>query len=426
MNRTLRTGGLVFAGMIAATLASPTCLADGVIRDGLGAISTGRGGTNIGHSDNIEIMLDNPAGMTNARVNGMLQWSADVLATELDYSDPENDNISGEVLPYPMGQVGGFHRDPSGNWAAGFGIFTPAGFGTQWDVNHPILGPQRQKSLGALVKFLPAAAVKLTDRTSIGAACGLALSHASLDGPFHLQSGPIPGAPTLLDLDTTGVDLAWNVGLQHQLGECTTLGITYTAETRVSQQGEATANVPGLGFSSFDADLDIAWPRSVGVGLVHAPCRHHRYSLDVLWFNWSDAFDSFDMTFTNFSNPAFSGLLGTEFSDSIPLLWRDTVSLRTGYEYFLDDGQVWRLGYVYHRNPIPAATLTTYIPAILEHAVAIGYGKQTCCWNYDVAYQYSWGPSESVGTSAILGGDFDNSRTDAAAHWISFSLLRKY
>ena len=45
--------------------------ADGVVRDSIGAISSGRGGANIGYADNGAILNSNPAAMTNIRGSGL-------------------------------------------------------------------------------------------------------------------------------------------------------------------------------------------------------------------------------------------------------------------------------------------------------------------------------------------------------------------
>ncbi len=405
--------------------------ADGVIRDGLGAISIGRGGTNIGHSDNVAIVLENPAGMVNIASEKMGGIGVELLRTDIDYSDPMN-NTSAEVQVYPVGQVGYVKRDPMGLWAVGFGVFAPAGFGAEWNVNHAVFGPQRQKSFGALIKILPGFSVRMTEKLSVGAGLGVAVSRTELSGPFHLQSGPppLPGAPTLLDMEATGAALAWNVGLQYQLSDKTTLGLSYVGETDVEHSGDATATVPipgfGLQTGDFDADVNLAWPRSLGIGLVHSPCCHHRFSVDAIWYDWSSAFDDVELTLSNPSNPIFLGVLGNSFTDLFPLRWRDSVSVRTGYEHFFGNDKVLRTGYVYHRNPIPDATLTNYIPAILEHAFSVGYGQKVCGWNVDLAYQFSWGASRSVGTSAILGGDFDNSSVDAEAHWFAINVQHRH
>ena len=52
--------------MVVIALATRESHGDGVVRDAVGAISTARGGTNLGFTDNAAIILDNPAGMVNA------------------------------------------------------------------------------------------------------------------------------------------------------------------------------------------------------------------------------------------------------------------------------------------------------------------------------------------------------------------------
>ncbi|HEV3005593.1 MAG TPA: hypothetical protein VGX78_14100, partial [Pirellulales bacterium] len=52
--------------------ASRWAMADGVVRDGVGSISTGRGGTNLGFADNGAILLDNPGAMVNVANNGLI------------------------------------------------------------------------------------------------------------------------------------------------------------------------------------------------------------------------------------------------------------------------------------------------------------------------------------------------------------------
>ncbi len=90
--------------LCAALYLNSSLLADGVVRDGLGAISIGRGGTNIAHSDNGAIVLDNPAGMVNVDGCGLVELSFDTLFTDLHYTDPQND-VDAVVKPYPLGEL---------------------------------------------------------------------------------------------------------------------------------------------------------------------------------------------------------------------------------------------------------------------------------------------------------------------------------
>lgn len=408
-------------------LGTAGALADGVIRDGLGAISSGRGGANIAHSDNGEILLDNPAAMVNVQGRRLFELSADLLMTDIRYRQPPEDDAFALFRPSGLPQLSLIRTSPGGRGAVGLGLFAPAGFTAEFDLINPIMGEQRYRSLGALVKILPGAAYRLTDRLSVGGTLGVAATHIELEGPLFLQTGLLRGAHSLLDLQATGAALCWSAGLQYQLGERTVLGATYSSESRFHLDGKVTADVFGLApdplHSDFDARVDLTWPRSVGLGIKHSLCPHRRVSADVIWYDWPHAFDTLGLRLANPTNGMFAPF--GPISDQFPLHWRDSVSLRAGYEYFFRPGRVLRAGYVYHPNQIPEGTLTPYIPAILEHAFSIGYGRRLGNWSVDLAYQFSFGPDQHVTTSDFVGGDFENSQIEARAHWIFLGFLRR-
>ena len=121
-----------------------------------------------------------------------------------------------------------------------------------------------------------------------------------------------PGAPTLIDLQATDTAVVGGIGLQYALTPSTTIGVAYTEETRFVFDGttRATLITPGgpIG-TDFDTQIDLVWPRSVGVGLKHEICCCQRVGVDVIWYDWSHAFDRLDLVFSNPSNPIIGGLI---------------------------------------------------------------------------------------------------------------------
>jgi long-chain fatty acid transport protein len=156
----------------------------------------------------------------------------------------------------------------------------------------------------------------------------------------------------------------------------------------------------------------------VAFGVKHDLCPHRRISADVIWYDWSQAFNELNMQFSSPSNLGLPPVI----QNTLPLDWRDSVSLRLGYEFELDDVSIWRVGYVYHASPVPNSTLNPYLDGVLEHAFSIGYSRRYHGVLLNAAYQYSFGPERHVGTSAIIGGDFDNSTFTAQAHWASLGI----
>ena len=167
-------------------------LANGVIRDGVGAISIGRGGTNIAFSDNTVVLLDNPAGIVGMDGCGQFHLGIDGLITDLYYSDPFTAD-SAAIRPMGLPEFGLVRKIGDGNWAWGLTIAAPAGFGAHFNLDDPVFGRESYTSFGALVKILPGLACQVTDRLSVGGTLGVGFSSAKLDGPFYLQTGMLQG-----------------------------------------------------------------------------------------------------------------------------------------------------------------------------------------------------------------------------------------
>lgn len=413
--------------LLLVTAMAPAAFADGLIRDGIGAISIGRGGANLGFADNGAVIFDNPGGMTNIEGTGLMDLSVDTVICRLDYSDPDNPDADPSLNAYPLPMVGYVRRDPCSPWAWGIGVYVPAGFGSGYDLNSDV-GPANYMTLGALGKILPGVAYQVTDRLSIGATLGVGLSHVELEGPFYTSL--LPAVPTLIDLQGTGAAPTGGIGLQYKLTPDTVIGVAYTEETSFEFEGTARANLPFTPFgplqSEFDSQIDVVWPRSLGVGVMHQACCCSRIGFDVVWYNWSNAFDELPITLSNPSDPIVGAILGPEYTEAYPLNWKDTVSFRLGYEWSPADNMTWRAGYVYHESPVPDSTLNPYLDGILEHAVSLGFSRCVRGGWLNVAYQYSWSPEREVDDSIIVGGDFDDSRLRAEAHWISVGYLTPF
>lgn len=419
----MRFRALLFAMSIAMHVGIPSLKADGVIRDGVGARSVGRGGTNLAFADNGQVLLDNPAGIVNICSESLCEVGIDILFTDLQYADADNRVTNADDNPFPMGQVSVIRRDPDGLAAWGIGFFSQAGFSAEYHLNgpFPFSGTRHYKSLGSLLRIQPGAAVRLTDSLSCGGTLGVAVSHAEVEAPYTLQRpGPLQGTPTLLDMQGTGAALSWSWGIQYELSPRTTLGLAYQNETRFQLDGNARITVPFLGSTLFDTEWDFVWPRSLGCGVQHRLCPHRTLSADLVWYDWSHAFDRFDLKFRQPTNPLIGAVTGPLLLESFPLDWHDTLSVRLGYSRRWGT-RLASLGYTYHRNPIPDATLSPFIQGILQHGFHLGYGWQRSGVEIDTAYQFSFGSNRRVVASDIVGGDFDDASHHAQVHWFLIS-----
>jgi long-chain fatty acid transport protein len=406
--------GLTASALLAALTLNTAVFADGVVLNGISSRSLGRGGTNLGFADNGGILHDNPAAMTNIEGEGLVDVGVTGVFPNFTYADTDNPDGVRSSRFSPLPQVSYIRKSEDGVFAYGLGVFTPAGFCEKYDMNGPapFVGQQRYQSFGALMKVLPGVACQVTEEWSVGGTFGVGVSYASLEGPYFLQNaGPFTGVPTLMNVHGTGATPVWSLGTQLQLTESTTVGATYTSVSDVNLSGNTSVTIPGLGSTSYQSTLEAVWPQSVGLGVKQQLGPATSFSTDLIWFDWSSAFDEFVLTLEDSRVPGFPPVV-----ERFPLGWRDSLSVRLGLEHEVFESQTVRCGYVHHRIAVPDATLTPFLQATMEHAASVGYGWRWSCCELDVGYMYLWGSSREIATSSFVGGDFNNATHHAQIH----------
>ncbi len=398
------------------------------------AKAAGRGGANMAFDDNGYVLHDNPAGFIGNFGNvcnghrHFVDCSLAGLFPDLEYSDPQNGKTSANNDPFAMGALT-IGRQLDQDVAVGLGVYSPAGFGAKWNLEGPpgpLAGPQLYKSLGMLVRVLPGISYEATDRLRVGANLGVAISHVELEGPYFLNSAPLTGTPTLIDLQSTGTALTWAGGLQYQASNRLILAARYQSQNRFQNDGNARVFIPGLGNSNYDMKLDIVWPRSLGGGFQFEVSPGRRLAIDVDWQQWSRAKDEIGLRFTDSSNPVFNQVAGPVINESLPLQWKDNVVVKSGIEQDIGLGKTVRIGYGYNSDAVQGSTTSPYLPTILQHYFTGGYSWRRCCWEYNLAYQYSFRPTMHIQNSSLAGGDFSNSSLSTQAHWLFLGASHKF
>ena len=413
--------------------------AAGVVLDSMGATSAGRGGTNIAHFDNGILIHDNPAALVNMPAGMQLDASIEFIYPEVRYRDPQNiDHSKHEIFTLPsFSLVYKPHEDS--RFAFGAGLFTPAGFSTEYHLNHSAnvtllgftiptsFGKQLYRSKASLIKMLFSTSFRVNNKLSIGASIGPTLHHLELEMPYSLQQGAFAGTALLADLEADDIGYAYTLGMQYKLLEKTIIGLSFVSESKSTLRGDAQIALPpgapgSSFFSNLEAEYDLRsnfeWPRTIGVGISHQIGMSHRLSSDVVWFNWASAFDQTHLKLDDGDNVQFDGVFGRVLNDVLPLNWDNTFAFRFGYEYFAKgkDNDIFRLGYTFNENPVPHSTLTPLIPGILKHSFTFGYSHKWENWGMGGAFEYSISDKEFVDDGIIVGNDFDNSSVNVIAY----------
>jgi long-chain fatty acid transport protein len=115
----------------------------------------------------------------------------------------------------------------------------------------------------------------------------------------------------------------------------------------------------------------------------------------------------FDADFTDWSSV---GTLTIQQSSSLPPLiqqdipitldWEPSWLYELGVTHYFQNG--WRVsaGYVFNENSVPNAHYTPLVADLERHFFSLGAGYKGKLFDFDVAYQFSYGPSHTVSGSA--------------------------
>ena len=405
--------------------------AAGVILDSVGAVSAGRGGTNISHADNGVLIHDNPAGLVNMSAGSRLELNFEFLYPEARYEDPlDMDYSKHEIFTLPTFSYT-YKKDDDSKFAFGVGLFAPAGFSTEYHLKHAgFLDPRNNnfnrlyRSDAQLLKLLFSASytVETIEGLSVGISAGPTYLSVELESPYTFQTGALTGSSALVDMDTDNFGFSYSAGIQYNIAKInTTIGLAFVSESKTTLRGDADVFIPDIGLGAeYDVKTNFEWPRSIGFGISHLMKDSHRFSADVVWFNWKSAFDRLHIQLTDGDNPLLNVILGGEIDDILPLDWDEAFAFRFGYEYFLNKANdIFRVGYIKNENPIPSDTLIPLINGTTKHNFNFGYTHKWEHWELNSAFEFALSDNEFVEKSNFVGGDFDDSELKAKVYTLS-------
>ncbi|MDB6003578.1 MAG: hypothetical protein JWR15_565 [Prosthecobacter sp.] len=413
--------------------------AAGLDRNGIGAASMGVGGaSSAAPQDSLSRMTQNAASLASA-TGFEFQLGGTLAYAQGDFSQRGNSlgrlqNTWG-VLPDLA-----FTAALSDTVGVGFSLTTDSTRLANWNITDTpgaLAGAQySQTQHRSEILNLRAAAgigVDLGGGFSLGASFGVVYTRNELQTPYIFQNNGLAGAKTFLDLQTQGVGVNGDVGLQWKVNDRLSLGLSYRTptsfQTSGSAKGDIGAQLAALGLLGvdgtyrYDAKIKTALPQRLSAGFAASLTERWRLLGQVDWVNWSAAYNHLDVNLSNGTNGVVNGVAGsTGITDRIPLNWKDQYVFRLGTELDVTDKLTMRLGYVYAKSPVPSDTLLPMTAAISEHTLACGLGWHTQSMRVDLAYQYDLPVTRSASGSAITGPEYKDTKVSVQAHWVGLTV----
>jgi long-chain fatty acid transport protein len=358
------------------------------------AFAVGRGLAVVATADNPSAIFYNPAGLTQLTGNHL---EAGFYGIYLDpqYTPPGGGNTFHNQNPFGgVPQLFYVHGNEKQTFSYGLGVYAPSGLSVKWQDNTGFRTLGTQGSLEQIA-INPVVAFKLLPSLSIGG--GLSANYANLD----LRQGIFwPNQPyDQFRFQGDGWGLAGNVGLRWQPVEQLSFGASLHTGTKIDLKGYTSAyNSMALGpipqFStSTGAKADFQFPLKAEGGVSYRPTPKWNLEFDVDYTDWNSM-----GTVTIQQAHAFPPLFPQNIA--LPLQWESSWYYELGATRYFDNGWHVSGGYIFNQNAVPDAHYNTVVADEDRHFFSVGVGRKGKQFDFDVAYQFGYGPDRTVSGSA--------------------------
>jgi long-chain fatty acid transport protein len=415
---------------------------DGLLLEGIGAISRGMGGTSSAHYVGPASMMGNPATMGLSEAKSQFLFGTDIVTRDVDAVNlntgehVSTENYSNNRGPYVAPQFA--YTTKISKWTFGAGLFAQAGLGTEYG-NTSFLSRGDIAGVGhaegaetgldnksrLFILDIPfAASYDLNDRFSVGASVDAKWTGLNLDylvGGNQLNSlvGSGRASGSLLGLvgtlpDPRGVHIGvskdkiiasgfegWGysgrLGLLYKLSPVTKVGMSYMFESNMNDlKGDATVtavdgvlgNVPIQGKIRL---IDFNTPAKLDIGISHQVTDKLLIAMDVSRVFWEDALKDIRVGFSSASGSV---------DLAIPQDAKDQTIVAIGASYAATQKLTLRAGYRQATQPFNDDTLLALVPGIIEKHASLGFSYQLSeAGRIDAAYSHAFENSLTNRTS---------------------------
>jgi long-chain fatty acid transport protein len=373
----------------------------------LGAKGTARGGAVVATADDPSAVYNNPAGITqteglNSQIGlNVIGYESKVSHSSGTYFDTRWDP---GVVPHSYATL----HHANSPIALGFGAYSPFGLGFEYDD----LVPFRTLAKKAYIQFGTwnlVAAWKFNETLSIAAGATVNYSRTMLS-----RGVIVPGDE--FQFRGSGVGYGFNLGLLWKPHPMHAFGISYFSAIDIEYSGHSHLRIPSFAImtpagvfnttrikTEQDADATINFPGTLRAGYSFRPTPDWNFEFDVEWTDWDR------LNTVTLHQP--SGALAIPFNYESSWF----------YEFGVSRKLPWNLtasaGYIYSENSVPNESFNPLVPDSNRHVFSAGLGQELGRYNWNVSYQYAYGPRRTISQGTPVDGNYK-----FESHAVSFTL----
>jgi long-chain fatty acid transport protein len=364
------------------------------------AFATGRGDAFVATADNPSAIYYNPAGISQLS-GGNLRVGIYAIDLDPSYSPfGSGKTFDNQKKYHAIPQFYYTYNKKDSPVTFGFGVYSPFGLGITWPQNTGFrtLNGGTKSSL-TYITANPVIAIKLAPNLAIGG--GVSANYANAE----LKQGLLPtdSPDNYFQFEGSGWAVGYNLGLLWQPVKKISIGAIFRGQTTVDLSGNTQASLAGTSYRS-KADANFLFPLEAVTGISYRPTPKWNLEFDAEYMDWQ----SLGTVTIHQSNP--SPLV--PFSDLPETLdWQSSWLFEWGATRYFDNGWHVSAGYAFSENSVPDANYTPSVSDLDRHFFCAGVGHKGKKFDFDVAYEFGWGPTRPVrdatGASAAADGDYN-------------------
>lgn len=362
------------------------------------AFAIGRGMAFVATADNPSAIYYNPAGIS--QLSGQqVRLGLYGLYIDPGYTSPYTGrSYSSDANYHLMPQLYYTITPEKSPLSFGLGMYSPFGLSSEWPQD---TGFRTLAIEGKLSSFTinPVASLKLSDRVSIGA--GLTANYAELD----LEQGLVWPAQSFDLFKFKGNDWAmgFNLGALWKVSEKVQVGSTFRSSANFNLQGNTEyyndvplvfgpLNIPAFPAQNVGAQTDFRFPLKVITGISYRPTPKWNLEFNADFTRW----DEVTSTVVE-QDRGFGALIPRNVP--VRLGWDNSWYFEFGATHYFDNGWLVSAGYIYNQNSVPDSSYSPLVADLDRHFLSAGLGYRGKRWDFDVAYQFGYGPDRTVSGS---------------------------
>jgi long-chain fatty acid transport protein len=351
------------------------------------AFATARGEAFVATADNPSAIYYNPAGITQLEGNDLRGGIYGIYYDPSYHTNHGNTYHSSDNLA-AIPQVFCTYTPTNMPVSFGLGVYSPYGGNMSWPQNTGF----RTVALNGSLTYLtihPVVAYKALPSLSLGA--GLMVNYANLNMEQGLRQSYLPPNTNFFRFTGNGWSVGYNLGVRWQPIDQISIGATFRSSATVTLNGntEFEQFSAGIPKSSLPAHMDFEFPLTVVCGLSYRPTPKWNLEFDADYTDWS----SFGKTtIYQQGNPP----LGGPQNPPVTLNWQESWMYELGATRYFDNGWHASAGFVYNENSVPNAYYTPLAADMDRYFFSTGAGYKGKHFNFDVAYQFGYGPTHTV------------------------------